>query len=998
MARRESSEQRRAAYAREALARVEEADEPEAAAARALSNAPDQDHRRAVLEMSSGAGEAAQAALIRAALDSEDDELARVGAEQLIDLRDSEAAEDLLARCFQSLDSGVRRRAVEALEPYTGPRGTEFLARALTDEADIVRRSATVVFGLVVGTSYHELNAAILEELSDADSELARAVIENEDEQVREQVAQAVAFAESEQMLPTLERLVDDEDPEVRQEVALALAAIGTDRAIELMGRMLSDESYTVASTVLDMLAAQLGAGSSQFLEYLKAGVDHDQPQVRRQAVLMLDRYDPAEVVPILQEAAEDEDFEVSRRAGELLRRMQTESDLGWLSTELQEQLAGDRALPTWEAGNIGLEAGAQRHADVEESEERLSQVIPMLERAIREGTPSDKIHAINELSGLKDIADSPPMLEALHDPDSSVRSRAADALTYSRDAGLLVEVMMSHPDDMVRRRAAEALRENPGGPSDRGELRATVSLAGIRTFGTELYSYFLRALYDEDTGVCQHACSAIRDCAQSVRVLPVGRTLEELERLEQSGEVSALVQEDAAETADEVEDEVDIPELIVQTVGEVLEWRGRAARHAHALLWDEEQAAYRLREPIGEQEAEQWAEDCGLDDEQVQHLRRASAGSEPLDPDFAETLVHGLVRSLSAALQCLAHGADSLRLTGRHGPESDLQDWADALESGPALNWRPEGRAAAGVRRLGRLRARALVAAEQALCAMTDAEPGERLQGLAEAEDDWVTLTALLALADLRGRPAELAERIAGLCQAYTGEKAFFEPVGRGAVMVLDVGVGEAWPALKFALDAAGTDPKMALVQRLMSSVQNDEVASRLVDALGGRVLSTEAELCAAVALRGAGCSLEELELPEPEACESPDSRALCLAVGAMENDAESAEQLQTVLREGDPHERYVAAWCLSLARVRSAVPVFASVRDREAAYMLQALAAGSLLRRGHIGGPSWFEKVLSGIKGEAKARVVTHLSRAVEDMIPLMLKCRDVNAGRFV
>jgi hypothetical protein len=87
-----------------------------------------------------------------------------------------------------------------------------------------------------------------------------------------------------------------------------------------------------------------------------------------------------------------------------------------------------------------------------------------------------------------------------------------------------------------------------------------------------------------------------------------------------------------------------------------------------------------------------------------------------------------------------------------------------------------------------------------------------------------------------------------------------------------------------------------------------------------------------------------------------------------------------------------------LSLARVRSAVPIFSSLRDQDQPYLLRALSAASLLRRGHSAGPTWFGKVLGGTGGEQEARIVTHLSAAVEETIPLMLECRDVNVGRFV
>ena len=104
-------------------------------------------------------------------------------------------------------------------------------------------------------------------------------------------------------------------------------------------------------------------------------------------------------------------------------------------------------------------------------------------------------------------------------------------------------------------------------------------------------------------------------------------------------------------------------------------------------------------------------------------------------------------------------------------------------------------------------------------------------------------------------------------------------------------------------------------------------------------------------------------------------------------------------MVRQGAPRERYQSACYLALARARSAALLFASTRDQQdAPYMLRGLCAASLVRRGHPAAMGGWEKLLKAVTGRIKADMLTHLCRAVEDTIPLMLECADMNVGRFV
>ncbi len=93
------------------------------------------------------------------------------------------------------------------------------------------------------------------------------------------------------------------------------------------------------------------------------------------------------------------------------------------------------------------------------------------------------------------------------------------------------------------------------------------------------------------------------------------------------------------------------------------------------------------------------------------------------------------------------------------------------------------------------------------------------------------------------------------------------------------------------------------------------------------------------------------------------------------------------------------MSAQYLSIARVRSAAIVFASVRDQDdAPYLLRAFCAASLLRCGHPAGPGALDIASRASGGRFEADFLIHACRAIEDTIPLMLECKAVDVGRFV
>jgi len=992
--RRPLSQQQAAAYARRAVDQIAAADDVDAAARSALSEAADGGLRRAIVETSAGAPDRVTAALVGAALQEGTPQLADVAADLLVDLAGGPYGLGVLRQCFASEEASVRRRAVEAVEGFGDPAVVALLADGLTDEEPTVRRAAAVTFGLIVGTPHHPLRRGVLNELSDPQSGISRAITENPDDQVRRQAPQGLSFSDSDAALPTVARLCEDGDEEVRVEAVLCLAAVGSAAALELLAKRLDDASYRVASSALDMLAAHFGSSSLKLLPMLEKVMAHPLPDVRRQAVLMLDRFELSQVRAMLEKGVEDADFEVARRAGEMLRRYGADTGLGWLAEEISETLAGDRALAVWEAGNIGMEQGGAARS----GEAGMDALVRTLEVALRSGSASDKVHALNELSGLADIADSEAMRDALDDDDSSVRSRAADALTRTRDAGLLAKVLQTHADHLVRRRAADALAENPGGSKPFGRRGQEVAFSSTRTLGMCLFSSFMGALDDPDTEVRQRACDAIRDYAQRTRLLPVRQTLRELEGLAADGSVSFLMQE-GAEDAAGVVSQNSIATLIAEQVDEILAWRGQLAREAHAVRWDEGSGGYTLADLPDEETVERWRTAYRLSEEQAAALARAGRGTAEMDEATAGRILGGLTRDLSAALSSVAHAARALGLIGHEDTKAVLDQSARSVHAAPRLEWGPRERVARWLQRLQRSRSRAEVDILRAKGAFEPGSSAEDLGRMAGAEDGWVRLMALAASAELDPERSDVLQPMAALCEEHLGDKGYVKPLGRAAVVLLRAAFADAVRFAEFALAEGNVDFRAELTERLLAAAQAEECAEILRNHVAGKTAGDLPAVCLALALRGAGHAVERFD-PSPDVGADDRSELACarLALRIMDNDPDAAVQLANVVRNGSAEQQYRSANYLSLSRARSSVPVFASVRDRDGPYMLRALCAGSLLRRGHPGGPAWFEEALSSASGGAKAGLLIHLSRAVEDTVPAMLECNDVNVGRFV
>jgi hypothetical protein len=643
-----------------------------------------------------------------------------------------------------------------------------------------------------------------------------------------------------------------------------------------------------------------------------------------------------------------------------------------------------------WEAATVGVATGGGQAAAIES-----------LEQAALRASPSVRLHALDELQQLRDISDSPGLQRGLYDADEAVRSRMAAGLSYTRDAGLLAQVLASHPDVLLRRQAAEALAQNPSGPPGGRPTYRGLTFTSARTVGVELFSRFLAALDDPDEGVRELACAAIGRYVEFSVTMPVPTVLARLGALSENDSASSLLRDTAHEVAAKLAG-APLAGPLLGAANAVVEWRGRLAREAHAIRLDSRSGRFVLDAqaiPDVQELAQRWQAELGLTSAQSEAAAGAMRSGEPMPDEVAQAAMGDLVRSLASSANAIWHTARAAGLIadGRWLPH--LSRWRLAMSADPAIEWGESDMSRSWRKLLPRLSARASIAAlvaEQALKGKT--EPAA-LDGVCAHQDEWVRMVALAERAALEENPITSLEALAALCRSHASDADYLEPVGTAAVALVAAGGEEFLSVAQSALEQAQTDLRAELTQRLMLAAQKEPVAQFLSSFLSRGPVAHTGRLCLALALRGAGGDLQGLDVPDamPKGAEV-ELACAHRALGAMLGRSEAAEALKALLRGRQERERYCAAVYLGLARVQSATPIFASVSDQDAPWALRSLCAGMLVRRGHGLGMSWFSKSLPHVTGPQKARMCADLGRAVQDVVALMLECKDVNLGRFV
>jgi len=719
----------------------------------------------------------------------------------------------------------------------------------------------------------------------------------------------------------------------------------------------------------------------------------------------MFDRFPLASTEDVLVQAARDNDFEVGRSAMELLRRNRSEAGIAGLAEGPTDHSQGESTLMIWEAGNVGIEAeSAEARSSFRRPGAGTAQdVIPMLERAAFQGDPSTRVHAIGELLELKDIADSPALQRALHDLDDAVRSRAAAALAYTRDAGLLAQILSSHPDPLARRAALEALIQDPGGPkAGGGPLGRTIRFTLARTVGMELYGHALAALADYDEGVRQIACAAIGHYLDFGCPVPLRETWRALREVTDNAELSSTVRDGAHDVADRLRKTM-LAEPAVQMIGRLLEWRGSTARTAHAIHHDPQSGRFTVdarADLTPDAVAQQWPKEFGLTPEQAAAAAQALAAGQPLPDDVARTVTQALATGLIDAANGVYHVSLAVMLMAEKRWGEDLGKWAQAMSGGPKLEWGDDARAAAWRALLPRLRRRASVAAQLAVASSKDRAELPALKEAVADEDDWVKMAALVMRLQVAGEDEAALNALADLCRDHVGDDGFLDVVGDAAVALVAGGRAEFLAAADSALVKSTTDMRFAWTHALMMAAQQEEVAHAVRSYLARGPVGTLGRLCLALALQGAGETTAGLDVPE-QIPESADIELRCAlwALRTMGGDSDAVAELEHRARNEKGRERSCSAIYLGLGRVRSAVPMFAGLSDQsEAAFPLRSFSAGMLLCHGHREGPGWFAKNARQCSGPDTARMAVAFGRAIECTIPLMLECKNVNLGRFV
>jgi hypothetical protein len=274
----------------------------------------------------------------------------------------------------------------------------------------------------------------------------------------------------------------------------------------------------------------------------------------------------------------------------------------------------------------------------------------------------------------------------------------------------------------------------------------------------------------------------------------------------------------------------------------------------------------------------------------------------------------------------------------------------------------------------------------------VADQEDASAFDEFLQDEDDRIRIDALRAQVDVSGDREKAAEMLQ-LCAEHQVDVDYAEPIARATCYALGLAMTDAVEPLYYALLSGEIDLRVRTAWQLSALALNDTVADALTSYLHRNPPEDEAGVIFVLALVNAG-RRPGAQLPEPD---DGELRYALLARRAMLNQPAAADRLKAAVRGGEPRDRYAAAGYLALARVRTAVPVFASVRDQDAPYLLRALCAGSSIRRGHPAN-EWFAKVLKSVRERVNADIVHHLARAVEDVMPVMLSRVDVNAGRFV
>ncbi len=210
------------------------------------------------------------------------------------------SVDDIVERLRASLssqDATVRRAAVTSLALVRTDDTLPLVEMALSDEDAGVREEAVAVLGKLRDQQGQPTGLDAL-----------RRHIDHADPTIRAAVARGVAEVGVELGFEILRSLAEDEDPAVVVSALAGLRAFGDSRSLEIYESHLGHEDGDVVRTALMGLQ---DAKAENLISHLVDALDHPAWDVRRIAVELLGECGSAEILKMLEERGDVEDYDL---------------------------------------------------------------------------------------------------------------------------------------------------------------------------------------------------------------------------------------------------------------------------------------------------------------------------------------------------------------------------------------------------------------------------------------------------------------------------------------------------------------------------------------------------------------------------------------------------------------------------------------------------------------------------------------------------------------
>lgn len=256
---------------------------------------------------------------------------------------------------------------------------------------------------------------------------------------------------EAREALPTLVRLLDDPDPNVRWRAGDALSDLDPDVrcCLAALVDVLKHETDAGRGAAARLIG-KLGPEAREAVPYLIPAIHDAREDVRSQVVVALGAIGPAARAAVPALIAAFEDAAVRWQVADALGAIDPESpEVGRV---LLRGLKDESSSVRWRS------AGALDRVSSPSPE-----MIAALAAVTSDSSENVRLAALKALSKAKAAVPLAPLfVRALRDPDSRVRSKAAEVLgrTGSADSVRALEPLLQDPEPTVRDIAARAIRK----------------------------------------------------------------------------------------------------------------------------------------------------------------------------------------------------------------------------------------------------------------------------------------------------------------------------------------------------------------------------------------------------------------------------------------------------------------------------------------------------------------------------------------------------------